>query len=81
MASESTFRCVKPVTQPRLSGWRIGELLLAYQCPFCCLFHVGDPPSRKRIEAERKLKRYVSCKSPPNYIATLQLLTDFKSVV
>jgi hypothetical protein len=36
----------------------VGELLRAYQCRFCCLFHIGHPPSRKRIEAERKLKRY-----------------------
>lgn len=42
----------------RIVSQRIGEPLLAYQCPFCCLFHVGHPPSRKRIEAERKLKRY-----------------------
>jgi hypothetical protein len=37
---------------------RIGESLVAYQCPFCCLFHVGHRPSRRWIEAERKLKRY-----------------------
>lgn len=37
---------------------RIGESLVAYQCPFCCLFHVGHRSIRKRLEAERKLKRY-----------------------
>ncbi len=39
-------------------GRRIGEVLLAYQCRFCCLFHIGHPPSHKRIEAERTLKQY-----------------------
>jgi hypothetical protein len=37
---------------------RIGEFLVAYQCPFCCLFHVGHRPSRARVLAERKLKKY-----------------------
>lgn len=37
---------------------RIGESLVAYQCSFCCLFHVGHRPSRKRVLAERKLKKY-----------------------
>lgn len=39
-------------------GQNIGERLLAYQCRFCCLFHIGHPQSPKRIEAERKFKRY-----------------------
>lgn len=39
-------------------GRRIGELVPAYECPFCRLFHVGHRKSQKRIEAERKLKKY-----------------------
>jgi hypothetical protein len=49
-------------TEAVLVSKRIGESLVSYQCPFCCLFHVGHRPSRKRIEAERKLKKY-ACES------------------
>jgi hypothetical protein len=35
-----------------------GENILAYQCPFCLLFHMGHPKSKKRLESERKLKQY-----------------------
>lgn len=51
-------------------GQNTGERLLAYQCRFCCLFRIGHPPSRKRVEAERKLKRY-GCK-----IGNLHNLTE-----
>ena len=39
-------------------SYKTGEQLVAYQCPFCCLFHVGHQKGRKRLESERKLKRY-----------------------
>ena len=42
----------------KIVGDRKGQPLGPYQCPFCLLFHVGHPPSPKRIQAERKLKRY-----------------------
>lgn len=42
----------------KIVGDRKGQRLRPYQCPFCLFFHVGHPPSRQRIEAERKLKRY-----------------------
>ena len=44
----------------RIVSQRIGEPLLAYQCPFCCLFHVGHRKSRKRALAERTLRKYGS---------------------
>ncbi len=35
-----------------------GENIQAYQCPFCLLFHMGHRKSKKRLEAEGKLKPY-----------------------
>lgn len=34
----------------------------AYQCPFCCFFHVGHRKGRKRMETERALNRVGSQK-------------------
>ena len=41
-----------------LSSAASGEELVAYQCPFCLLFHMGHSKSKKRLESERKLKQY-----------------------
>jgi hypothetical protein len=40
----------------RIVGQRSGQPLIPYECPFCCLFHVGHPKSRRRLQAERKLR-------------------------
>jgi len=37
-------------------GKKIGECLVAHQCLFCRLFHVGHRKSWKRIEGEQRLK-------------------------
>lgn len=37
---------------------RIGEPLVAYQCPYCYLFHVGHRKGPKRLEAELALTQY-----------------------
>jgi hypothetical protein len=34
---------------------RPGDVLNAYRCPFCLLFHVGHPKSKKRLSMERSL--------------------------
>jgi hypothetical protein len=41
-----------------LSSAASGEELIAYQCPFCLLFHMGHRKNKKRLEAEQKLKPY-----------------------
>lgn len=41
----------------RIVGQRSRENLIAYQCPFCHLFHVGHPKNEKRREIERAMKR------------------------
>ena len=36
---------------------RTGEHLIAYQCQFCRLFHVGHRKGRKRLESEMAVQR------------------------
>jgi hypothetical protein len=39
---------------------KTGEELRPYQCPFCCLFHVGHRKSLKRLQTEKLIKRKAS---------------------
>ena len=38
--------------------------LIAYQCPFCQVFHVGHRKSRKRLEMERRIRRWEAKRRP-----------------
>lgn len=43
-----------------LMSRRGGEPLIAYQCPFCRLFHVGHRKGRHRLQLELALKARAS---------------------
>lgn len=41
-----------------LSSCLASEDLISYQCPFCFLYHMGHPKSKRRLQSERKAKTY-----------------------